>query len=103
MYLTVPHLYAYGSQGKGILIDDPVRCRVFPYRMLTGITQQHERREPSRMQLGAIVRGPIQLPRDEVCNIFDITGRQIHTIDPAPGIYFIKVDSEMIHKVIKIK
>jgi hypothetical protein len=35
--------------------------------------------------------------------VFDVTGRQIHTLDPAPGIYFIEVDGEIRQKVIKIR
>jgi uncharacterized delta-60 repeat protein len=53
--------------------------------------------------LPCIVRGHIVLPKDINCKIFDITGRQIHTLDPAPGIYFIEVDGEIRQKVIKIK
>jgi hypothetical protein len=47
--------------------------------------------------------GPLRMPSGKDCKIFDITGRQIHTLNPAPGIYFIEVDGEIRQKVIKIK
>ena len=50
-----------------------------------------------------ILMGPILLPESGNHRIFDITGRQIHTLDPAPGIYFIQVDGKIQQKVIKIK
>ena len=50
-----------------------------------------------------IFSGPLQLPEGKTCKVFDIIGRQIQTINPAPGIYFIEVDGEIRQKVIKIK
>jgi hypothetical protein len=50
-----------------------------------------------------IFTGPFRLPDDIACKIFDITGRQIHTLDPAPGIYFIQIDDKIVRKVIKVK
>lgn len=51
----------------------------------------------------SILTGSIPLPADKPYNIFDITGRQIHTLNPVPGIYFIEVDGEIRQKVIKVK
>jgi hypothetical protein len=50
-----------------------------------------------------ILSGKIPLPIDKIHRIFDIAGRQIHTLNPAPGIYFIEVDGEIEQKVIKVK
>jgi hypothetical protein len=50
-----------------------------------------------------IVAGPLQLPEDKTYKIFDITGRQVHTCNPAPGIYFIEIDGQIANKVIKIR
>lgn len=50
-----------------------------------------------------IFNGLLQFPTDKPYKIFDITGRQIHTLNPAPGIYFIEIDGALQHKVIKIK
>lgn len=50
-----------------------------------------------------VFSGPLVLPAEKNCKIYDITGRQIHTLNPAPGIYFITVGGEIRQKVIKIK
>ena len=51
----------------------------------------------------SIVSGPFQFPEETTYQIFDITGRQIHTLDPAPGIYFIEVDGKVQQKVVKVR
>jgi hypothetical protein len=43
------------------------------------------------------------MSEDKSYKIFDITGRQIHTLNPAPGIYFIEVDGEIRQKVVKVR
>jgi hypothetical protein len=43
------------------------------------------------------------LPEEGVCTIFDITGREIMSLNPVPGIYFIEVDGSVAQKIIKIK
>jgi parallel beta-helix repeat protein len=50
-----------------------------------------------------IFAGPLLLPEGKKCKVIDITGRQIHTLDPAPGIYFIEVDGKIEQKVIKVR
>jgi|GEM_PF-2457309 len=41
--------------------------------------------------------------RDTKYRIFDITGCEIHTLDPAPGIYFIEAGGGIKQKIIKVK
>jgi hypothetical protein len=43
------------------------------------------------------------LPDGNHCKIFDITDRQVHTLNAAPDIYFIQVDDKIVNKVIKIR
>ena len=50
-----------------------------------------------------IFSGPLKLPEGWNWKIFDITGRQIHTVNPTPGVYFIEVKGEIKEKVIKIR
>lgn len=50
-----------------------------------------------------IFAGPFVLPEGKNCKVFDITGCEIHTLNPAPGIYFIEVDGEIRQKAIKIR
>jgi hypothetical protein len=47
--------------------------------------------------------GPLHLPENKCCRIFNIAGRQIHTLDPVPGIYFIQIDDKITQKIIKIE
>lgn len=50
-----------------------------------------------------IISGPLVLPGDTKYKVFDITGREVHTTNPAPGIYFIQIESDIVQKVIKVK
>lgn len=50
-----------------------------------------------------VYNGPLVLPSGKSCRIFDITGRQIRNLYPAPGIYFIEVDGKIAQKVIKLR
>ena len=50
-----------------------------------------------------IVSGPLRLPDGADYRIFDITGQEIRNLNPAPGIYFIQSDGEVVQKVIKVQ
>ena len=50
-----------------------------------------------------IFRGPLQLPEDKVCKIFDITGRIVEPARIAPGVYFVEIDNKVVQKVVKIR
>ena len=50
-----------------------------------------------------ILSGPLQLPKDKTCKVFDITGRAVMPNKIKPGIYFIEVDGVISHKIIKVK
>jgi len=50
-----------------------------------------------------ILAGPLRLPENKGCKVFDITGCQIYALNPAPGIYFIEVDGKIHQKVVKVK
>ena len=50
-----------------------------------------------------ILRGPLVLPKDKICKVFDITGRVVAPEKIKPGIYFIEVDGEITQKVIKVR
>lgn len=51
----------------------------------------------------SIFCGPIHLPRNKNCRVFDITGRVITADKIEPGIYFIEIDGVISQKAIKIK
>jgi len=50
-----------------------------------------------------IFRGPLQLPKDKKCKVFDITGRVVEPSSIKPGIYFIEVDGVVTQKVVKVR
>jgi hypothetical protein len=68
----------------GIVDDGDVRIRGYGY----GTT---------------IVRGPLPLPADREFKVFDISGREVHTVNPGPGIYFVVIDNSVTQKVIKVR
>jgi hypothetical protein len=68
-----------------------------------GVQEKVIRRPSTDYPSSTILTGPLLLPRDKKCKIFDITGQKINTLNPAPGIYFIEIDGKITHKVIKIR
>jgi photosystem II stability/assembly factor-like uncharacterized protein len=50
-----------------------------------------------------ISRGPLRLPKIGKCRLFDITGREVHNLNPVSGIYFIEVKGVITQKVIKVR
>ena len=89
--------------GEGTITENPVRCWVLSKTLEGGIARQEDL-QVSRNDRGAsMFSGPLILPEGKTCRVFDITGRQIHTLDPAPGIYFIQIDGEIRQKIIKIR
>ncbi|UCD18956.1 MAG: hypothetical protein JSU64_05890 [candidate division WOR-3 bacterium] len=69
----------------------------------TGVVE-HELIKAQNIGYGAtIVRGPLPLPADKKCKVFDIAGREVHNTNPAPGIYFIELDEMVVQKVVKVR
>jgi hypothetical protein len=54
-------------------------------------------------QGATIVGGPLRLSQNKDIRVFDVNGRQVYSLNPAPGIYFIESEGEIISKVIKIR
>lgn len=50
-----------------------------------------------------ILSGPLLLPEEKNCKIFDITGRVVLPQHLKPGVYFVDVDGEIKQKVVKIR
>lgn len=69
----------------------------------TGIATERETSVESSYFGPTILTGPMLLPEDGKCRIFDITGRVVVPDEIRPGIYFIEIDGQIIQKVIKIK
>lgn len=55
-------------------------------------------------KLGAtILKGPLQLPKEKKCRVFDIMGRVVEPSKITRGIYFVEIDNRIVQKVVKIK
>jgi hypothetical protein len=59
--------------------------------------------EKGKVIITTIFRGPLQLPKDKNCIVFDITGRVVEPYKMQPGIYFIEVDGVVTQKVVKVR
>lgn len=57
----------------------------------------------THIPFATIITGPLVLPADEECKVFDITGREVKPHPLTPGIYFIEINSRITQKVIKIR
>lgn len=90
-------------QGEGEWTENPVRLWVFHKNLITGVNETRKKESTQYLVGPTIFAGPLQLPAGKIYRVFDIAGREIHTLDPAPGIYFIQVHDKIVNKVIKIK
>jgi hypothetical protein len=50
-----------------------------------------------------IFSGPLQLPEDKKCKVFDITGRVVEPTKITCGIYFIEVEGHITQKIVRIR
>ncbi|MBN2621435.1 T9SS type A sorting domain-containing protein [candidate division WOR-3 bacterium] len=71
----------------------------------TGIAENHRLAASPDfgISIATIVSGPLPLPGDSEYRIYDISGQQVHSQNPTPGIYFIQGDGKITHRVIKVK
>jgi len=49
-----------------------------------------------------IFNGPLHLPKDRQCRVYDITGRVVTPDKMRPGVYFVEIDGKITKKVVKI-
>jgi hypothetical protein len=59
--------------------------------------------ENGNIIITTIFRGPLQLPKDKNCRVFNITGRVVEPDRVQPGIYYIEVDGMVTQKVVKVR
>jgi hypothetical protein len=69
-----------------------------------GIVERSLVKYKERAYTGAtIFAGSLALPQNINCRVFDITGREIHTLNPSPGVYFLELDGVINTKIIKVR
>jgi hypothetical protein len=93
-YIIVGETQSFGNYKMYLIKTEPDAINVNENKIIS--------LEPQNF-MTTVFSGPFTLPGCKSFKIFDIAGRQIHTLDPAPGIYFIEVDGEIRQKVIKIR
>jgi hypothetical protein len=76
---------------------------VFSTSLITGIGEYDNTISMNNEFGPTIFNGPLQLPKDKTCKVFDITGRVVIPDKIKPGIYFIEVDGKITQKVVKIE
>ena len=94
--VVTPNLYAIGGWPSGVSNRNEEGF-VFP-----GINEG-DAKEIYNDRTPTILTGVLQLPKDKICRVFDVTGREIKTLNPAPGIYFIEENGTIVAKVVKIR
>jgi hypothetical protein len=95
-YVGVGYTYSYGAGESDVWL-----IKTAPDTL--GIQGEPPTAVKQSKYSSTIITGPLPRPVDKPYKIFDITGRQIHTLDHAPGIYLIQVDDKIAHKVVKIR
>jgi hypothetical protein len=68
-----------------------------------GMSEDNTTSMKSHNHGATIISGPLILPADRTCRVYDITGRIVDATTLAPGIYFVEVEGQIINKVIKIR
>jgi hypothetical protein len=68
-----------------------------------GITETRGQKLSCNVTGPTIIRGSLHLLMDKKSKIFNITGEEINSINPTPGIYFLKSDNNTIQKIVKIQ
>lgn len=75
----------------------------FYFSQSTGIEEEFTKPIKDYHHVTIILAGPLLLPEDKNCKVFDITGRELDVNHLAPGIYFIEIQGQIVNKVVKVR
>ena len=70
---------------------------------LYGIESQKYPLSANHVLSATIFTGPLLLPEDKICRVFDITGRAVAPEKMKPGVYIVEIDGVIMQKVVKIR
>lgn len=68
-----------------------------------GVAENNANLDDNNDLHATIFCGPLVLPKDKNCKVFDITGRIISPDMIKPGVYFVEIDRNITYKVIKVR
>ncbi len=94
-YIITGYTYSFGAGGADVWLLKMAREPGIEEEKVDSVKGSN---------LGAtIFTGPLLLPENKKCRVFDITGGVVTPDNVRPGIYFIEMDNRIVKKVIKVK
>jgi hypothetical protein len=96
------YVYAAGMSFNNNTVVDMTVISLDPSEMGINDIEKHIV-ESTNLSPVTHVSGALPLPEGGSFRIFDISGREIRSLDPSPGIYFIEIQRKITYKVIKVR
>jgi lipopolysaccharide export LptBFGC system permease protein LptF len=96
------YVYAAGMSFNNNTVVDLTVISLDPSAMGIRDNNQHII-DDTNYYLVTHVKGALPVPTGVSYKIFDITGREIRTLNPSPGIYFIEIQGKTTYKVLKVR
>ncbi len=94
--------YTY-SVDLDLTLTTASRAMIFENEYVTGLEEGMKIPVEDYYAGPTIINGPLLLPPDKDCRIFDVSGRTVSPDNMRPGIYFIELDNNIVQKIIRIR